>query len=112
MLLAGQRFMGKTGYKRLLRLFAETFPGSREEVTKALATEDQVEASGMVRGTATGSRNLPTGALKAAGRSGERRFCSVWQIRQDKLARLHQSYGMLTQMEQLGLVPAWGQAME
>ena len=72
---SGTTFHGPQGDIRLMRFFAETFPDSREEVTNAFATGDQVEALGMVRGTATGSRNLPTGALKASGRSGELRFC-------------------------------------
>jgi ketosteroid isomerase-like protein len=45
-------------------------------------------------------------------RPGELRICFVLQIRHGKITSLHQYYDMLTQMEQLGLVPAGGQATE
>jgi ketosteroid isomerase-like protein len=41
-------------------------------------------------------------------RSGELRFCSIFQIRKGKIASHHSYYDMLTLMEQLGLVPATG----
>jgi steroid delta-isomerase-like uncharacterized protein len=107
---SGTTFHGPEGYKRLMRFFAETFPDSREEVTNTFATEDQVVAEGMVRGTATGSRNLPTRALKASGRPGEMRMCHVLQIRNGKIASLHCYYDLTILLEQLGLVPATAEA--
>jgi ketosteroid isomerase-like protein len=44
--------------------------------------------------------------------SGELRVCFVFQIRNGKIVSLHQYYDMMTQMEQLGLAPASGQATE
>lgn len=107
---SGTTFHGPGGYKRLMRFFAETFPDSREEVTNAFATEDQAVAEGMLRGTAAGSRDLPTGALKASGRPGEMRICRVLQIRNGKIASLHCYYDLTILLEHLGLVPATAEA--
>ena len=74
---SGTTFYGPEGYKRFLRFFTETFPDIRIGLTTVFATEEQVVLEGMFRGTSTGSRNLSTGALKAAGRSIEPQCCFV-----------------------------------
>ncbi len=45
-------------------------------------------------------------------RSDGLRCCFVLQIRNGKITSLHTYYNMMTLMEQLGLVPAWGQETE
>ena len=109
---SGATLHGPEGYKRFMRFFVEAWPGSRAELTNVVATEDQVVLEGSIRGTTTGSRNRPTGAILVTGRSGELRLCQVMQIRKGKIVRVHTYYDMLTLREQLGLVPAWGQATE
>ena len=109
---SGTTFHGPDGYKRLILFFKEALPDSREEVTNAFATGDQVVLEGILRGTNTGSRNLPTGAIPATGRSIEMRVCHVFQIRKGKIASLHCYYDMMTLLEQFDLVPATGQATE
>jgi steroid delta-isomerase-like uncharacterized protein len=107
---SGATLHGPEGYKRLTLFFAEALPDSREEVTNAFATEDQVVLEGIVRGTNTGSRNLPTGAISATGRSTELRVCHVFQIRKGKIVSFRTYYDMTTLLEQLGLTPVTEQA--
>ena len=107
---SGTTFHGPEGYKRLLLFLVETFPDLRMELTTAFATEEQVVLEGIFRGTSTGSRTLPTGALKAAGRSIEPRCCFVWQLRHGKIASVHTYYDLTTLLDQLSLQSATAQA--
>jgi len=50
----------------------------------------------VVRGITTGSRTLPTGALKASGRSDGMRMCHISQIRNGRIASLHCYYDLTT----------------
>ncbi len=103
---------GPDGLKRLLLFFVESFPDLRAERINAFATEDQVTLQGTWRWNDTGSLYLPSEALPSMGRSGELRCCFVLQIRKGKIASLHSYYNMMILMEQLSLVPAWGQETE
>ncbi len=109
---SGATFRGPDGQKRIALFFGENFPASRVELTNAFATEDQVTLEGTLRWNDTGPLQLPSGALPATERSGELRCCFVFQIRNGKFVSFRQYYDMMTLMEQLGLVPAWGQATE
>jgi len=104
----GATFHGPEGYMRLGLFSIENFPDMRVELTNAFATEDQVTLECTWRWNDTGPLPLPLGALPLMGRSGELRICFVLQIRKGKIASLHQYYDMMTQMEQLGLVPVTG----
>ena len=109
---SGATFHGPDGYKRFVLFFAEALPDSRVELTKVFATEDEVTLECTVRWNDTGPLYLPVGALPSMRRPGKLRVCFVLQIRNGKIVSLHSYYDMLTQMEQLGLVPAYGQATE
>jgi steroid delta-isomerase-like uncharacterized protein len=105
---SGATLRGPDGQRRFLQFFAESFPDSRGELTNVFATEDQVVLEGTRRWTTTGPLYLPSGAIPATGRSGELRFCFVYQIRNGKIVSLHSYYDMMTLLEQLGLDPATG----
>jgi predicted ester cyclase len=109
---SGTTLHGPDGYRRFVLFFAENFPDSRVELTNAFATQDQVALECTVRWNDTGPLYLPSGALPRMRRSGELRYCLVFEFRKGKIVSLHSYYDMLTQLEQLGLVPAWGQATE
>ncbi len=109
---SGTTLHGPDGHQRIALFFAENFPDMRVELTNAFATEDQVTLEGAWCWNDTGPLPLPSGALPSMRRSGKLRFCSLFQIRKGKIASHHGYYDMLTLMEQLGLVPAWGQATE
>ena len=108
----GATFHGPEGYMRLGLFSIENFPDMREEPTNVYATEDQVTLEGTLRWKDTSPLYLPAGGLPSLRRSGELRCCFVLQIRNGKIASFHAYYDMMTQMEQLGLVPAYGQAAE
>src|SRR5258707_4798349 len=108
----GTTLHGPDGYKRLILFFAENFPDSRVELTNAFATQDQVALECTVRWNDTGPLYLPSGALPRMRRSSELRYCLVFEFRNGKIVSLHSYYDMVTQLEQLGLVPAGGQATE
>ena len=107
---SGATLHGPDGHKRIALFFAENFPDLRVELTDVFATEDRVALEGTWRWNDTGPLPLSASALPATGHSCELRCCLVLQIRNGKIVRLHSYYDMLTQMEQLGLVPATGQA--
>ena len=107
---SGATLHGPDGHKRFMLFFAENFPDSKVELTDVFATEDRVALEGTWRWNDTGPLPLSASALPATGHSCELRCCLVLQIRNGKIVRLHSYYDMLTQMEQLGLVPATGQA--
>jgi predicted ester cyclase len=109
---SGTTLHGPDGHQRIALFFAENFPDSRIELTNAFATEDQVTLEGAWCWNDTGPLYLPSGALPPMRRSGKLQFCSIFQIRKGKIACHHAYYDMLTLMEQLGLVPATGQATE
>ena len=109
---SGATLHGPDGHKRFMLFFAENFPDSKVELTDVFATEDRVALECTWRWNDTGPLPLPSGALPSMRGSGELRCCFVLQIRKGKIASLHQYYDMLTQMEQLGLVPATGQGTE
>ncbi len=109
---SGAILRGPDGHKRFSLFFAESFPDLRVELTDVFATEDRVALEGTWRWNDTSPLPLPSGALPAMGHSCELRCCLVLQIRNGKIVCLHSYYDMLTQMEQLGLVPATGQATE
>jgi ketosteroid isomerase-like protein len=108
---SGATLHGPEGHKRLMRFLVERFPNMRTELTKVFATEDQVVLEGMFRGTSTGSRTLPTGALPATGGSIEPRCCFVIQIRKGKIVSVRTYYDLTTLLEQLGFNAATAQAM-
>jgi predicted ester cyclase len=103
---------GPDGYKRIVQFFVENFPDGRIELTDVFATEDRVTLECTWRWNDTDPLHLPAGALPSMRHSGELRVCFVFQIRNGKIVSLHQYYDMMTQMEQLGLAPASGQATE
>ena len=109
---SGATLHGPDGHKRRVLFFAENFPDSRVELTKVFATEDEVTLECTVRWNDTGPLYLPSGALQSMRRSGELRYCLVFEFRNGRIVSLHSCYDMLTQLEQLGLAPAWGQATE
>jgi ketosteroid isomerase-like protein len=109
---SGTTLHGTDGYKRIVLFFIENFPDSRVELTDVFATEDRVAIECIWRWNDTGPLPLASGTPLSMRRSGELRCCFVLQIRRGKIASLHQYYDMLTQTEQLGPVPVWGQVTE
>jgi predicted ester cyclase len=100
---SGAILRGPDGYKRLALFFVENFSDLRIELTNVFATEDQVAFECTVRWNNTGPLPLSSGALPLMRRSGELRYCLVFEFRKGKIVSLHSYYDMMTQLEQLGL---------
>jgi predicted ester cyclase len=106
----GRTLPGPEGYKQLVLFFAEAFPESSGEVTNVFATDDQAALEFTGRGTNTGPLHMPTGDIPPTGRYSELRFCGVYRIKSGKIVSLHNYYDVMTLLQNLGLVPAPGQA--
>ena len=106
----GVTLPGPEGFKQLMLFFAGAFPDSRVEITHVLATEEQAVVEFTGRGTNTGPLHLPAGDILATGRRTELRICEVFQIRDGKIISQHSYYDMMTMLQQLGVIPAPGQA--
>ena len=107
----GATFHGPEGYMQVGLFSIENFPDLRLELTDVFATEDRITLEATWRWNDTGPLYRPAEGLPMR-RAGELRCCFVYQIREGKVSSLHAYYDMLTQMEQLGLVPAWGPATQ
>ncbi len=66
----------------------------------------------IARGVHTGVLHSPAGDIQPSGRKFELRFCDVYQLRNGKIARHATYYDALGFMQQLGVIPAPGQASE
>lgn len=109
---SGMILRGPDGLKQFLLGFSMAFPESRVEVTSVFATEEHAVVEFLVRGTHTGILQSPAGDLPPTGRSFELRCCDVYQLRNRKIARHATYYDALGFMQQLGAIPAPGQASE
>ena len=106
----GRTLRGPDGYRQINLFFAEGFPDSSVELTNVFATEDEAVIEFTGRGTNTGPLHMPTGDIPPTGRYSELRFCGVYQIKSGKIVSLHNYYDVMTMLQNLGLVPAPGQA--
>jgi len=107
---SGAIFRGPDGLKQFLVGFSMAFPDSRVEVTNVFATTEHAVVEFIGRGTHTGVLHSLAGDLPPTGRSFELRFCDVYQLRNGKIVRHATYYDALGFMQQLGVIPAPGQA--
>jgi steroid delta-isomerase-like uncharacterized protein len=103
-------FRGPEGMKQWLTGFITACPDARVEVTKLFATEDHAVVECILRGTHTGPLQGPTGALPPSGRSMRLQACEVHQVRNGLIVSHHTYYDLLGLLQQLGALPAAGQA--
>lgn len=103
-------FHGPEGLKQFLSGFATALPDSTVEVTNVIATDEGAAVEFIGRGTHTGVLHTPAGDIPPTGRKVEFRICDVYQIRDGKIARHASYYDALGLMQQLGVIPAPGQA--
>ena len=107
---SGMTFHGPEGLKQFLSGFATALPDSTVEVTNVIATDEGAAVEFIGRGTHTGVLHTPAGDIPPTGRKVELCFCDVYQIRDGKIARHASYYDALGFMQQLGVIPAPGQA--
>jgi steroid delta-isomerase-like uncharacterized protein len=107
---SGMTLRGPEGLKQLLTGFATALPDSKIEVTNVIVTDEGAAVEFIGRGTHGGVLHTPAGDIPPTGRKVELRFCDVYQIRNGKIARHSTYYDALGFMQQLGVIPAPGQA--
>lgn len=107
---SGMIFRGPEGLKQFLLGLSTAFPDCRVEVTNVFANAEQAVVEFIGRGTHKGILHSPAGDIPPTGRSFELRFCDVYQLRNGKIVRHASYYDALGFMQQLGLIPAPGQA--
>jgi steroid delta-isomerase-like uncharacterized protein len=107
---SGAIFRGPEGLKQFLLAFSTAFPESHTEVTNVFATEEHAVVEFIAHGTHTGILHSPAGDIPPTGRSFELRFCDVYLLRNRKITRHATYYDALGFMQQLGVIPAPGQA--
>jgi steroid delta-isomerase-like uncharacterized protein len=107
---SGMILRGPDGLKQFLLGFSTAFPDSRIEVANVFATEEHAVVEALLRGTHTGVLQSPAGDIPPSGRTFELRACDVYHLRDGKIVRHASYYDALGFMQQLGVIPAPGQA--
>jgi steroid delta-isomerase-like uncharacterized protein len=100
-----ERFQGPDGIRGEYDKWATGLPDGKVEIRNVIASDDYAVSECTVRGTNTGPFASPMGEMPPTGRAIEFPFCSVMEIRDGKLRRLHHYYDVATMMRQLGLMP-------
>ncbi len=103
-------FRGPEGMKQWLTGFITACPDARVEVTNLFATEDRAVVECILGGTHTGPLHGPAGALPPGGRSMRLQACEVFQVRNGMIVSHYTYYDLLGLLQQLGALPAAGQA--
>jgi steroid delta-isomerase-like uncharacterized protein len=102
---AGQTFRGHEGFTQFMQSFKSAFPDIKLTVTNQIATDEYVVTEFIAAGTHTGPLLTPAGAIPPTGKRAEWPVCEVWQMRDGKLASIHNYQDLATMLRQLGLIP-------
>ena len=102
----GQTFHGPEGFRNFMMGFKTAFPDIIiNQVVSQIATDEAVVSEFTARGTHTGPLMTPAGEVPPTGRTVDFTVCEVWQIRDGKIASLHNYQDSASLMRQLGLLP-------
>ena len=102
----GQTFHGPEGFRNFMMGFKSAFPDiTINRVINQIATDEAVVSEFTARGTHTGPLMTPAGEVPPTGRTVDFTVCEVWQIRDGKVASLHNYQDAASLMRQLGLLP-------
>jgi steroid delta-isomerase-like uncharacterized protein len=97
---------GAEGFKQVIGLFWAAFPDLRVAVEEVIAEGDTVAS----RGTMTGTHRGEFMGIPATGRRVAVRYSDVWRVANGRFVENWVRLDMLGMMQQLGVVPASGQA--
>ena len=101
----GQTFRGREGLRQFAGGFKQAFPDGQMEVQHQVADDDSVVTECRFHGTQTGPLPGPGGEIPPTGRSVDYLVCEVWEVRDGKLARVHNYQDLATLLQQLGIAP-------
>ena len=99
----GEHFHGHEGMRQFMMGFKDAFPDVRLDLVDQIVAGDRVVSEFIARGTHTGPLHTPAGDVPPTGRRAEWQVCEVWQVRDGKLAALHNYQDSATLARQLGL---------
>jgi steroid delta-isomerase-like uncharacterized protein len=102
---AGQTFRGHEGFIQFMQSFKTAFPDCKLTVTNQVSNEEYVVTEFIAVGTHTGPLLTPAGEIPPTGKRAEWPVCEVWQMRDGKLASIHNYQDLATMLRQLGLIP-------
>jgi steroid delta-isomerase-like uncharacterized protein len=102
---AGQTFRAHEGFTQFMQSFKSAFPDCKLTVTNQVSNEDYVVTEFIAAGTNTGPLLTPAGEIPPTGKRAEWPVCEVWQMRDGKLASIHNYQDLATMLRQLGLIP-------
>jgi steroid delta-isomerase-like uncharacterized protein len=101
---SGMKLHGRDGYKQFLLGWSTAFPDSITENVNLFATDDQVLAEFIGRGTNTGPLHAPTGDIKPTNKKMDLPFCQVFHVKSGKIDSMHIYYDSMSLMQQLGVI--------
>lgn len=100
----------REGYKHFITGFLHTFPDVRASVEDVIAEGDKVVARWVVRGTHRGEFRGPTGSIPPTGKQVTVTSIDIFRIADGKFIERWPERDRLGLLQQLGVVPAPGQA--
>ena len=100
---SGTVFCGPDGIVAFQRGWYAGFSDAKTVLTSIVVSGNQVATEFAGRGTHDGPFTTPMGEIPATGRQVDIRFCSVWDIRDGKVAASRTYYDTATFARQLGL---------
>jgi len=100
----GQTFHGREGFMQFMQGFKGAFPDLRISVTNQVATDESVVSEFTARGTHNGPLLTPAGAIPPTGRTVDFIVCEVLQVKNGRIASLHNYQDAASLMRQLGLL--------
>jgi len=101
----GLVFNGKDGFRAFMAGHKSAFPDIRIQIDNQVASDTTVVNECTAIGTHTGPLLSPTGEIPPTGRLVTLHFCEVWQVRDGKVAGLHNYQDSGDLFTQLGLMP-------
>jgi steroid delta-isomerase-like uncharacterized protein len=100
----GQTFHGREGFMQFMQGFKVAFPDLRISVTNQVATDESVVSEFTAKGTHTGPLLTPAGEVPPTGRTVDFIVCEVLQVKNGRIASLHNYQDAASLMRQLGLL--------
>jgi steroid delta-isomerase-like uncharacterized protein len=100
----------REGYKQFITGFLNAFPDVRVSVEDVIAEGDKVVARWVVRGTHKGEFRGPTGSIPPTGKQVTVTSIDIFRIADGKFIERWPERDRLGLLQQLGVVPAPGQA--
>jgi steroid delta-isomerase-like uncharacterized protein len=103
---AGSPPLDREGHRQMIAHFQDAFPDGRNTSEELLAEEDKVVQRWTYRGTHHG----PFQGIPPTGRQVTLTGISIWRVEGDKIVESWHELDTLGLMQQLGVMPAPGQA--